>query len=409
VSRVEQRMQASTNLETSMFPSAGPVPVRPEEFTAEWLTSCLRHSGALSNDARVIAFEQKRIGVGHGFAGEIMRISLRYDRAEQAAPATLVGKFASEHAPTREMMATIGAFEREVRFYRELAPHVGVGTPRCYFAHYNHERQRFCLLLEDMAPAAPADRAAGLSLEQAEVVLTQLATLHAHWWGRVQELEWLKLTPELLFRVRDRYLASLPTFLARFAETYPKMASVASMIGILFQGDEFVGEVSQGPFTLAHNDMHIDNIFLPTAAGGRFALIDWQSVSASRHGITDVTRILSFGMQPAQRRKHDMALLRHYHDALVRAGVRGYSFRTLKRRYRQELVAMVIISVLAFDTLDFQTVDDDTLAMMGTRVESAISDERLVYVLRPFMLIYGIRRWWRRLFAGGSRQIGPGA
>ena len=30
------------------------------------------------------------------------------------------------------------------------------------------------------------------------------------------------------------------------------------------------------PFTLVHGDLRSDNVFFPTAAGGRFAMIDWQ-------------------------------------------------------------------------------------------------------------------------------------
>jgi hypothetical protein len=53
-----------------------------------------------------------------------------------SAPATLA-KFATDHTGTQEMMRSLDGFAREVRFYRELAPEIGLGTPRCYFARYD--------------------------------------------------------------------------------------------------------------------------------------------------------------------------------------------------------------------------------------------------------------------------------
>ena len=122
----------------------------------------------LSRTGRVTSFEFKRIGQGKGFAGQIARVRLRYDAPEPNAPATLIAKFATEHAPTREMLGEIDGYVREVRFYRELARDIGIGTPHCYFAHYDSDDGRFCLLLEDLAPARSADRDVGLNRRAGE-------------------------------------------------------------------------------------------------------------------------------------------------------------------------------------------------------------------------------------------------
>src|SRR3954466_14109617 len=136
-------MTTWTNVETSMPPGAQPVPLRPEELTPDWLTASLRHAGVLSPTGRVVAFESERVGEGAGFAGRIARIDLRYATPEPSAPATLIAKFATEHAATREMIGSIDGYVREVRFYRELAADIGIGTPRCYFAHYDKSDTRF--------------------------------------------------------------------------------------------------------------------------------------------------------------------------------------------------------------------------------------------------------------------------
>jgi hypothetical protein len=42
------------------------------------------------------------------------------------APATLIAKFACDHARTRKLMRSLDGYAREVRFYRELAPEIGL-------------------------------------------------------------------------------------------------------------------------------------------------------------------------------------------------------------------------------------------------------------------------------------------
>jgi ecdysteroid kinase len=397
-----------TNVETSMPPGALPVPVRPEELTPDWLTESLRHAGVLSPAGRVIAFDSQRVGQGAGFAGQIARVRLRYAAPEPSAPASLIAKFATEHAPTREMLGSVDGYAREVRFYRELAPEIGIGTPRCYFAHYDKRDARFCLLLEDLSPARSVDREAGLDLEQGKIVLEQLAGMHARWWNRASEIGWLVVTPDLMRRLSDRFLASLPRFNERYAGAYPELVRCAKIMGEVLVGDEALKQLRKQPLTLAHNDMHLDNILLPSAQGGRFALIDWQSVGVSRHGITDIARVLSMGMQPDVRRAHQEELLRHYHAALARAGVRGYSFRVLKKRFREELLAMVIVGVLAFDTLDFSGVGEQTAAMMAMRIEQAVRDARIASRVQPLLWLLRARRFFMRLFSSTPR-ISAGA
>jgi hypothetical protein len=402
-------MQPWLNVETSMSPPAGQaVPARLEQLSVQWLTACLQHAGVLADDARVVSFEAKRIGEGHGFAGQLARLSMRYEPERADGPRTLIGKFATDHVATRAMMATISAYEREVRFYRELAPDVGVSTPRCYFAHYDAVQARFCVLLEDLSPASSVDVQMGLSLEQAKLVLDQLALLHARWWGRVNDIEWLQLSDDIVRKVRDRFLGSLPSFQRRFSVEYPLLSRTAGQLGELLSGDELLAMTRKPPMTLTHNDLHLDNVFLPTEAGGRFALIDWQSVSASRHGTSDVTRIMCLGMTAELRRRHGPALLEHYHARLQELGVRGFGLRRLRRRFREEMTAMVMITVLALDTLDLDVDGAQvTVGTMGQRIEQALADARITRMLFGMLLWIRARRWLNRVLDRAMR-LGSG-
>jgi hypothetical protein len=187
----------------------------------------------------------------------------------------------------------------------------------------------------------------------------------------------------------------------RFGGEYRTLARVARQFEVFFAGDEVAAQSRRPPLTLAHNDMHIDNVFLPTLGGGRFAVIDWQSVAVSRQGTNDVARVLCMSLRPEQRRRHAGALLRHYHQALRAHGVRGYSLRALHYRYRQELVATVVISILAFDTLDFAEHEDDAPRLIASRVDAALADGHVVPMLAVLGAWLRVRRWLRRVFARG--------
>jgi hypothetical protein len=402
-------MASWQNVEASLRPPpGGAMPRRPEELTPEFLTSCLRHEGVLGDDASVTGCEHARVGQGQGFAGELARVTLAYDRPVSGAPATLIAKFAAQHDATREMMSHFEGYVREVRFYRELGSEIGVSVPRCYFAHYEQTEGWFLLLLEDLAPASAPDLEAGLSFEQAKLVLEQIAGMHARYWDRAGEIDWLRLEVIMVKRVRDRFMKSLPSFVADNANTYPVLARTASQLGELLAGDELLGRITARPLTVSHNDLHLYNVFLPTAQGGRFALIDWQGVAQSRHGTTDVTRILCMGMRTELRRAHTQVLLRHYHDRLLALGVKGFPLRVLNKRYREEAVSMIIVGVLAFDTLDFDVPGGRRSAdLMAARIEAALADLRLGLPLFNLLVLVRVRRFFVRLFSGLAR-LGKG-
>jgi hypothetical protein len=389
-------MAIDTNLNTSLPPpQAMRVPARPSELNAEWLSACLRHAGVLGAGDRVAGFELERIGEGHGFAGQIGRVALRYEPASVNAPPTLIAKFATDHTRTQEMMLSLDGYAREVRFYRELAPEIGLGTPRCYFAHYDPAAHECCLLLEDLAPAESVDRDEGYSLEQAQQVLEQLAAMHARHWNRVEHLDWLQVDATLIDNLRAGFMKGLPGLVERYRTQYPTLVRVAQQFVPFFSGDEILAQTRRPPLTLAHGDIHIDNIFLPSAHGGRFAIIDWQSVGVSRFGTNDVARALCMGMRPEQRRRHERALLRHYHRALCAHGVGDYPLRRLRLRYRVELVSIAALTVLVLDGVDFP---EDAASTFVGRLDTALADAHTSRLLTVLGVVLRVGRWFRRWF-----------
>src|SRR5690242_10474022 len=88
-----------------------------------WFTRVLRDAGALPA-GRVVAVESRR--VGNGLIGDSVMFTLGYDGAAPDAPRSVVGKFASQDAPSRAAAIRLLLYQREVSFYREIAPVVGI-------------------------------------------------------------------------------------------------------------------------------------------------------------------------------------------------------------------------------------------------------------------------------------------
>jgi hypothetical protein len=102
---------------------------RFEELGADSLTSLLHESGTLRAGA-VRAVEIEPIGVGAGFLGQVARLRLTYDGRDEAAPPTLVGKLPTVDPGGREICRIFKLYEREIRFYRDVAHEVPLRTPK---------------------------------------------------------------------------------------------------------------------------------------------------------------------------------------------------------------------------------------------------------------------------------------
>lgn len=325
--------------------------VMPEAITPEWLTAALRGSGALSH-ASVVGIE--RVRVGTGLVGQSVRFTLTYDRDEPGAPASVVGKFPSPEPVSRATGIAGGIYEREVRFYREVAPTVHIRTPRCHASVFDPATSDFVLLLEDLAPARQGDQIAGCTIAQAELALDELARLHAPRWGEaaLSGLEWLPhATPTGLARRGQMYQAVWPRFLETYEGALPP--------GGVALGERFGRALTRGldpsgaPPCVTHGDYRIDNMMFGTEAGGYpLAVVDWQTVGISA-GAFDAAYLLGAGPLVAERRRDEERLVRRYHDALRDGGVTGYGWDALWRDYRRGSLhglVMTVVSSMIVDT-----------------------------------------------------------
>jgi hypothetical protein len=337
----------------------------PARADAQWFTDVLRYARVLDG-AAVTAVQSQRIGTGQ--MGQNFAFSLTYDGPAPRAPKTIVGKFPSPEAKSRAAARTFRTYEREVGFYQEVAHTVDIRVPFCYLADIDHQTGDFVLLFEDLRPAVQGDQIAGCSIEQAVLAMDELAALHAPRWGdpSLAEIDWLGQSEdaEPTAMIQMAYQGLWPGFVAQFG---PRLSPEALAVGEAFgkhmkEWRTFFAP----PFCITHGDYRIDNMLFGTPAGGYpLTTVDWQTIGHGP-GIMDAAYFIGNGPRIADRRAHEMDLLKRYHDGLCARGVKEYPWDRCLDGYRRATLSGVIMTVIASQVV---TNDDRGVEMFATMAE----------------------------------------
>lgn len=299
---------------------------RPSDLTPEWLTAAV---GA----GTVTAFTSERIGTGQ--MSECYRIALTYADGRDG-PATVILKVAATDPMSRQTGLALGLYEREVRFYSEVAPRLGGPIAQCFHTSYDPETGIFALLIDDAAPAVVGDEIRGATMEDARLALTELGRLHAPVIGSdtFAEADWLnRESPMNQALITQLYAA----FIDRYGEAItPDQRMVCQRLVDNF--DAYLAEETAAgrPKGLVHGDYRLDNMLFGRPGSLRdLTVVDWQTVTWGP-ALTDVAYFIGCALRTEDRRSNYDELLRAYHEGLgpnppltlddVRDGVRRQSF-----------------------------------------------------------------------------------
>ncbi len=337
----------------------------PAKADSGWLTEVLQYAGVLA-DAVVSQVERQRIGTG--LVGQNVAFSLTYDNPAPDAPASVVGKFPSPEPESRAAAKAFRTYEREVRFYQEIAETVDIRIPACYLADIDLDTGDYVLLLEDLRPAVQGDQLAGCGLDEAMLAMDQLAGLHAPRWGdpTLANIEWLGQysDPQSSEPIRSAYESLWPGFVAQYGWS---LTADALALGEAFSAALRDWQRSwRPPFCVTHGDYRVGNMLFGTEEGGYpLTTVDWQTVTHGP-GILDAAYFLGNGLLVPDRRAHEMDLLQRYHDALRARGVDGYDWEQCLDDYRRATLAGVVMVVIASQVVAY---DDQGVAMFAVAAE----------------------------------------
>lgn len=308
---------------------------RPQEIDADWVARAL--------DGQVRPARVTVTPVGTGQLGETYRIGLDYDGGA-TGPASLIIKLAAADETSRETARAWQLYEREVRFYRELAPRAGIDTPHAY-ATGLAEDGRFFLLLEDLAPASAGDQIAGIADEDAHRAMREAARLHAAFWAQGEDpaLGWLETGKQAqAFYGPTIFRSVWPGFRERYADMlHPDHVAVCDAFSELY--DSYSSPLDR-PRCVAHNDFRPDNMLFGKGADRRLTVVDWQSAGLGFNAV-DVSYMIGGAFEPAARTEIEDALLETYHAEIVRQGVTTYTMADLREDYRHFTFAGINVAV----------------------------------------------------------------
>jgi len=303
-----------------------------------------------------VSFEAQALDGAKGALGQIVRFCLTYDvGADPGAPRSLIAKFPVADPDVRARYHAWGIYEREVRFYQALAPRIALRTPRCFYSDIQMDTGACILLLEDLAPAQNGDRAAGCLSVQTERIVRDAARFHAAWWENPQLLEFEWVPPYgavLLQGLQAMYRQCWGTFVEIMGDALPE-----AMLALVEEVGERLPEIYRrlgSPWTLVHNDFMLDNFFFDLDPDTySFAVIDWQLITRAC-GMMDVASFLGGNVSIADRRAHEMGLLRTYHALLVEHGVGDYMFEQCLDDYRLAMFDGFMRMVMAMGSGDLR-------------------------------------------------------
>lgn len=320
-------------------------PLHPQDITTEWITYALRSGGVLEK-ASVKDLKKEILGDGKGFLSSVVRVKIEYDIIEADAPRSVVVKIEPESESFREFGDELNAFQREIRFYKEIARNVPIRLPVIYFTV--DEPPAYSMLMEDLSSYTAGDQVIGMHEKQVSSTVEALARLQSRYWNNaaLKALKWMPTTNSISIDYKSKWDSFVMHF-GKYAD--PKGLKVGERLGDSIPWLE--EEISKRPKTIVHSDLREDNLLFGTPDSDEAVLIlDWQLAIRSM-GAFDVARLMGGSELPSERRGHQFEVLRRWYDTLIKEGVEGYTWKEAVRDFRLGALACLTYPVHFHDAV----------------------------------------------------------
>ena len=323
-----------------------------DEITPEWLTQVLRESGAI-REATVVQGDASNIGVDQGVVAQVHRLELTYDSALEDAPGHVIAKLALQvNLDSPELGDAVWTlYDREVRFFLDLAPESGMQTPAVYYANFDPTTGHFIILLEDLSHLRAVDQADESSPKDSSAAMRALASMHSKWWNNdeLHGFQWLADHPWAAPAnvVSQMFPNNVEPFL-KIADGHVPDGIEALCNKLIPKISEVWAELSSPPISLNHGDFRLTNMFFDDSGGDipRVIAYDWQTAGRIRPA-DDVATFMLYGFTPRTRKAVEKSLLTEYHDSLREQGVRDYSYEQFIDDFRLALLPKMVGRVIS--------------------------------------------------------------
>lgn len=320
-------------------------PMTIEEISAPWMTEVLRGAGVLTR-AAVHAVDVRAIGQGVGFLSGRARVTLTYDRAEDGAPASVVVKLPASVKEGADFAESTRAYEREIRFYREVAPRTPIRVPRMFATIMEPADHVFILVMEDLSGLTAGNQVLGMTRAQVLAAVRTIAPLHARWWDddRRQALPWVPSVErqlEMLSLTPEAIRTAWPHFLESFGDALPPGGRALGE-RVIPHLEGILAAFANGARTLVHFDYRADNLFIDNLTReAPVVVVDWQ-LTMWGLGAYDVARLAGGSIPAAERGGHHEEIVECWHRGLMAGGVADYPREQAWYDYRLSAVVAML-------------------------------------------------------------------
>jgi len=293
-----------------------PLPLKPEDITALWLTAALRQTlpGIRVRQAEIV-------DIMFGTSTKI-RVRLRAEGAgaEQLGETIIVKGGFEAHSPSMAAM-----YANEARFYADIQPLIPMPSPLCHFAGSDPGSHQSIVIMEDLRRSGVifCDALHPQSFGQIARRIEVMAAYHAATWNSPyfeQGGRWADIQSRfdgwgldymrryLVAEVWDHYMA-LPRGAAASARLQDRdwMERALGQIGALQHGQ---------PRCLIHGDTHLGNLYI--REDGTPGFFDAQVARTAWHH--EVSYHIICAADLADRKHWERDLLALYLKALEREG-----------------------------------------------------------------------------------------
>ena len=291
------------------------LPTEISDLTTGWLQEALR-----SWNPGIGLLGSKIVDINNGTCTKI-RVALELDAAGKAAgiPDSVILKGGFE--PHSRMMHTM--HQEEAHAYADVRPHTPLRFPGCYFAAYDPEAQQGIVIMDDLV-ARGVEFCHPQKPQTPEAVakrLTMLARHHAMTWNSPDiepggKFSWAghvadaKYFPTVL----------VPDVWKHFVDSARGAAASVCFHDLEWMKtavDKFGRFAKTLPSMLIHGDTHLGNLYVDVDGEPGF----FDSLPHLAPAMYEISYHVTGALDVPVRRKHELALVSHYRDELVRCGV----------------------------------------------------------------------------------------
>jgi thiamine kinase-like enzyme len=324
-------------------------PKNISQITKEWVEYIFNEAG-LCNTGTIENINIEPMGTDvKGFLSSMCRIEIKYKTEDPNLPPSVVIKMPPEQEMNREFAINLRANEREIRFYKELAPLTPIQIPICIYGYINEASGDYILVLEDEKEWTPGDQVAGLTELQTKIAVGAISKFHGKWWQSPQ-LEKLSWMPQQNRDLAYGYKNNWGEFKNEHSEILDEDGVKAGDV-IKESGNKITELSLKAPQTITHMDFRADNLLFKNE--DQVLVLDWQ-VACRTIGAFDVARVVCASYHDHKTREEHTNFVELWHQGLIKSGVNNYSFEDAWRDYRVGILILSYVPVTAHHLLSHE-------------------------------------------------------